>query len=52
MLTGSNQSWAPYIQDGIQAGRLFSAGPGSYVLADQNLWDNHPTIVDLSLIHI
>ena len=46
MLTGSNESWAPYIQDGIQAGRLFSAGPGSYVLADQNLWDNHPEIVD------
>mgnify|MGYP001157368313 FL=1 len=46
MLTGSNQSWAPYIQGGIQAGRLFSAGPGSYILADQNLWDNHPAIVD------
>ena len=46
MLTGSNQSWAPYIQGGIQAGRLFSAGPGSYVLADQNLWDNHPAIVN------
>ena len=46
MLTGSSQSWAPYIQDGIQAGRLFSAGPGSYMLADQNLWYNHPGIVN------
>ena len=46
MLTGSNESWAPHIQDGIQAGSLFSGGPCSYVLADQNLWDNHPEIVD------
>jgi len=45
MLSGSNQSWAPYIQEGISAGRLFSAGPGSYVLANQNLWNNHPEIV-------
>ena len=46
MLTGSNESWSPYIQQGIDEGRLFSAGPGSYVLADQNLWDNHPGIVN------
>ena len=45
MLTGSSQSWAPYIQNGIQDGRLFSVGPGSYILADQNLWNNHPNIV-------
>ena len=46
MLAGSNESWSPYLQQGINEGRLFSAGPGSYVLADQNLWGNHPEIVD------
>ena len=46
MLTGSNESWSPYLQQGIDEGRLFSAGPGSYVLADQNLWGNHPGIVN------
>ena len=46
MLTGSNESWSPYLQQGIDEGRLFSAGPGSYVLADQNLWGNHPDIVN------
>ena len=30
-----------------QNGRLFSAGPGSYILADQNLWDNHTGIVNM-----
>tara|TARA_Y100000768_G_scaffold105870_1_gene77569 strand:- start:746 stop:3196 length:2451 start_codon:yes stop_codon:yes gene_type:complete len=46
MLTGSNESWSPYLQQGIDEGRLFSAGPGSYVLADQNLWGNHHEIVN------
>ena len=46
MLQGSNESWSPYIQDGVSAGRLFSVGPGSYILADQNLWDNHTEIVN------
>ena len=46
MLAGSNESWSPYLQQGIDEGRLFSAGPGSYVLADQNLWGNHPEIVN------
>ena len=46
MLAGSNESWSPYLQQGIAEGRLFSAGPGSYVLADQNLWGNHPEIVN------
>ena len=46
MLQGSNQSWGPYIQEGIEAGRLFSAGPGSYILAENNVWDNHSGIVN------
>ena len=46
MLSGSNESWSPYIQQGINQGRLFTAGPGSYVLAEQNLWNNHNGIVN------
>ena len=46
MLQGSNESWLPYIQDGVEEGRLFSVGPGSYILADQNVWDNHTGIVN------
>ena len=46
MLQGSNESWFPHIQDGVSVGRLFSVGPGSYILADQNLWDNHTEIVN------
>ncbi len=37
--------WADYIQPGIAAGRLFSAGPGSYILARDNIWNRHPGIV-------
>lgn len=47
MLQGSNESWLPYIQEGVSEGRLFSAGPGSYILANQNLWDNHTGIVNM-----
>ena len=46
MLQGSDESWLTYIQNGISEGRLFSVGPGSYVLADQNLWENHTEIVN------
>ncbi len=49
MLTADgDQSWGYYIQKGISAGRLFSVGPGSYILDDQNKWDNHKEIVDRS----
>ncbi len=37
--------WEPNIQQGIQSGRLFSCGPGSYRLAENNVWSNHPSIV-------
>ena len=47
MLQGSNESWLPYLQDGVSQGRLFSVGPGSYILADQNLWGNHTGIVNM-----
>lgn len=46
MLTGnSTESWRPYIQPGIQAGRLYSVGPGSYQFATNNVWGNHPQVV-------
>ncbi len=37
--------WKPNILKGISEGRLFSVGPGSYVLADNNIWNRHPEIV-------
>lgn len=47
MLTGSGtDNWGAWIQDGIGAGRLYSVGPGSYVLADNYNWNNHESIVN------
>ena len=46
MLTGGCPNcWGQYIQPGIAAGRLFSVGPGSYLLDEKNKWGNHPQIV-------
>lgn len=38
--------WGPNIQEGIAAGRLYTVGPGSYLLPDYSAWDNHPDIVN------
>jgi len=38
--------WGSNLQAGINAGRLFSAGPGSYRLDELNRWNNHPSIVE------
>lgn len=47
MLTGSDaESWQPNIQQGINAGRLFTVGPPSYILADNVIWGRHPGIVN------
>lgn len=46
MLTGSSESWGPWIQKGIQDGRLFSVGPGSYILDENKVWYRHPEIVN------
>jgi len=47
MLTGNgSESWGYWIQPGIDAGRLYSVGPGSYVLADNNVWYRHKEIVE------
>jgi len=40
-----SSDWEPNIQKGISEGRLFSAGPPSYRLADNNIWNNHIGIV-------
>ncbi|MDZ7319583.1 MAG: family 10 glycosylhydrolase [candidate division KSB1 bacterium] len=47
MLVGAPpQCWGPYIQKGIQEGRLFSVGPGSYIFAEQKIWYRHPEVVE------
>ncbi len=38
--------WKPYIQDGIDAGRLYSVGPGSYILDENDIFSNHVDIVN------
>ncbi|MFQ6606096.1 MAG: family 10 glycosylhydrolase [Fidelibacterota bacterium] len=53
MLVGPNgqsnsaECWGTYIQPGIAAGRLYSVGPGSYMLEDYGVWNNHPAIVNI-----
>ena len=42
------ESWGHWIQAGIDSGRIFSVGPGSYRLSSLNLWHNHPQIVQAS----
>jgi len=44
--TGGTESWGYWLQKGIGAGRLFSTGPGSYILDKQKIWDRHPEIVN------
>ncbi|MBN2092774.1 family 10 glycosylhydrolase [candidate division KSB1 bacterium] len=40
-----DKCWGYFIQPGIKAGRLFSAGPASYLLKDKNIWGNHVDLV-------
>ncbi len=40
--------WEQWITDGINAGRLYTVGPGSYRLDEDNVWDNHEGIVQSS----
>lgn len=40
------ESWDYYIQPGIAAGRLFSVGPGSYILLDNKIWYRHKEIIN------
>ncbi|HID38933.1 MAG TPA: hypothetical protein EYP36_05410, partial [Calditrichaeota bacterium] len=49
MLKGNCPScWEQWIEDGINAKRLYTVGPGSYVLDDNNVWNNHEQIVNRS----
>lgn len=41
-----NNDWKPNIQEGIAAKRLYTVGPGSYILDENNVWNNHPDIVN------
>lgn len=40
------ECWLTFIQDGIESGRSFTVGPGSYILEDNNSWNNHPSIIN------
>ena len=46
MLSGDcPECWVSFIQDGIESGRSFTVGPGSFILADNNVWNNHSSII-------
>ncbi|MFB0515795.1 MAG: family 10 glycosylhydrolase [Candidatus Neomarinimicrobiota bacterium] len=38
-------NWEDHIQPGINAGRLYSVGPASYILSRENIWSRHEEIV-------
>ncbi len=38
-------NWKDHLTEGIAAQRIYTVGPGSYVLADAGAWNNHPSIV-------
>lgn len=46
LAAGDPESWDYYIQPGIAAGRLFSVGPGSYILLENKIWYRHEDIVN------
>lgn len=48
LVGGCPNCWGDYIQQGISDGRLYTVGPGSYRLADDNVWARHLQIVESS----
>lgn len=42
------ECWGQFIQPGVAAGRLFSVGPYSALLSDNDIFDNHIDIVEKS----
>jgi uncharacterized lipoprotein YddW (UPF0748 family) len=47
MLVGAcPECWSQFIQPGIAAKRFYTVGPPSYVLNDNNIWNNHVEIVN------
>ncbi|MBN1153766.1 family 10 glycosylhydrolase [candidate division KSB1 bacterium] len=45
---GCPKCWRQWIQDGIDDGRLYTVGPPSYKLDEDNLWYRHPDIIEKS----
>ncbi|NQV50321.1 MAG: family 10 glycosylhydrolase [Candidatus Marinimicrobia bacterium] len=41
-----SNDWGLYIQPGVNAGRLYSAGPGSYQFALNNVWSRHESVIN------
>ena len=39
------QCWRIYVEPGIESGRSFTVGPGSYILDENNVWYRHLDIV-------
>ncbi len=48
LVADGQESWGYWIQAGVDSGRLFTVGPGSYRLDELNVWDNHTQIVQRS----
>ena len=47
MLTGAcPECWSQFIQPGIAAKRFYTVGPPSYILNENNIWNNHTEIVN------
>lgn len=46
LANGGPDCWGHYIQQGITAGRLFSAGPGSYLFSTATFFNTHQQIVN------
>ncbi len=42
----TDECWKEPCQTGINAGRLYTVGPGSYRFDEENVWDNHPSVVE------
>lgn len=40
------ECWVDHIEAGIESGRLYTVGPGSYMLDNYNAWNNHPSIIN------
>ncbi len=40
------QCWWLFVQPGVESGRPFTVGPGSYILEENNVWYRHSDIVN------
>ena len=46
LLNDCPNCWQPFIWEGIESGRAFTVGPGSYILESNDVWNNHPGIIN------